>query len=389
MKYNFDKLAKRKNTNSLKRDNSNCFLPMWVADMDFKVFPLVKETLKQRVNIEAYGYSIIDEGYYESVANFFLRNHQLKLNKENIIFTTGVVPAISSMVRRLTKAGEKVLVLSPVYNIFYNSILNNGRKVVTSNLSYQNYSYHIDFNDLEEKLSDPLVTLMIFCNPHNPIGKIWSKEEIDQIALLTRKNGVIVISDEIHCDIVNPKLKYNSFYQNELNRENSILCLSASKAFNLAGLQGAAIVCDNLFLKNRIERGFNNDEIAEPNFFVIEAYKCAFNNGDEYLKQLNEYLYQNKLLVKEYLETNIQEVKLINSEATYLLWIDVSKITSDASLLVEDILNFTGLKLASGIEYGENAKGFIRMNIATSKANVLKGLKLFRKGIKHFKNNLK
>ena len=139
MKYNFDKLAKRKNTNSLKRDNSNCFLPMWVADMDFKVFPLVKETLKQRVNIEAYGYSIIDEGFYESVANFFLRNHQLKLNKENIIFTTGVVPAISSMVRRLTKAGEKVLVLSPVYNIFYNSILNNGRKVVTSNLNYQNY----------------------------------------------------------------------------------------------------------------------------------------------------------------------------------------------------------------------------------------------------------
>lgn len=389
MKYNFDKLAKRKNTNSLKWDNSNCFLPMWVADMDFKVFPLVKETLKQRVNIEAYGYSIIDEGFYESVANFFLRNHQLKLNKENIIFTTGVVPAISSMVRRLTKAGEKVLVLSPVYNIFYNSILNNGRKVVTSNLSYQNYSYCIDFNDLEEKLSDPLVTLMIFCNPHNPIGKIWSKEEIDQIALLARKNGVIVISDEIHCDIVNPKLKYNSFYQNELNRENSILCLSASKAFNLAGLQGAAIVCDNQFLKNRIERGFNNDEIAEPNFFVIEAYKCAFNNGYEYLKQLNEYLYQNKLLVKEYLETNIQEVKLINSEATYLLWIDVSKITSDASLLVEDILNFTGLKLASGIEYGENAKGFIRMNIATSKANVLKGLKLFRKGIKHFKNNLK
>lgn len=389
MKYNFDKLAKRKNTNSLKWDDTKCNLPMWVADMDFKVFPLIKDVLKQRINIEAYGYSIIDEEFYESVVNFFYRNHKLKLIKNNIIFTTGVVPAISSMVRRLTKAGEKVIVLSPVYNIFYNSILNNGRKVVTSDLIYENYSYHIDFNDLEQKLSDPLVTLMIFCNPHNPIGKIWSRQEIDKVALLARKNGVIVISDEIHCDITDPNKKYNSFYLNETNRENSILCLSASKSFNLAGLQGAAVVCDNVFLKNRIERGFNNDEIAEPNFFVIEAYKCAFNKGDEYLKQLNEYLYQNKMLVKEFLEINIKEVKLIESEATYLLWIDVSKITNDASLLVDDIFKFTGLRLASGIEYGENGKSFIRMNIATSKANVLKGLKLFKKGIKHFKNNLK
>lgn len=389
MKYNFDKLAKRKNTNSLKWDEIKCRLPMWVADMDFKVFPPIIDVLKKRVNIQSYGYSIIDEEFYKSVAKFFYRNHDLKLNEKNIIFTTGVVPAISSMVRRLTKPGEKVLVLSPVYNIFYNSILNNGRKVVTSDLVYENFSYHIDFNDLEEKLSDPLVNLMIFCNPHNPIGKIWSKEDIDKVALLAKNNGVIVISDEIHCDIVNPNSHYNSFYLNELNRENSILCLSASKAFNLAGLQGAAIVCDNIFLKNKIERGFNNDEIAEPNFFVIEAYKCAFNEGDDYLKQLNEYLYENKKLVKEFLETNVQEVTLIDSEATYLLWIDVSKITNDASLLVEDILKYTGLRLASGIEYGKNGKSFIRMNIATSKVNVLKGLKLFKKGIKHFKNNSK
>lgn len=388
-KYNFDKVAKRKNTNSLKWDTYPDDLPMWVADMDFETFPLIKESLTKRLNIKAYGYSNIDPKFYSSISQFFLRNHDVRFDQENIIFTTGVVPAISSMVRRLTKPGEKVLLLSPVYNIFYNSILNNGCKVLTSDLVYKNKEYSIDFKDLEEKMSDPLVNLMIFCNPHNPVGRIWTKKEISKVGELARKHGVIVISDEIHCDIVEPGESYNSFYTDSKNRQNSIICVSASKSFNLAGLQGAAVICDNDFLKNRIERGFNNDEIAEPNFFVIDAFITAFTFGDDYLKELNEYIFKNKEIVKEFLSNQLKEIKYIEGKATYLIWLDIQEITDNVDEFVEYIAKRTGLRVASGKEYGINGESFIRMNVATSKQNVLNGLLKLKKGVDSYLKNVK
>lgn len=386
MKYNFDKLANRKNTNSLKYDDYECDLPMWVADMDFETPFEIKEVLKKRVEIGAYGYSIFDDSFFESVSNFFLRRHHVKFDKNNMIFTTGVVPAISSMVRRLTSPGEKVLIMSPVYNIFYNSILNNGRKVISSDLVYENSNYHIDFGDLDKKLSDNLVNLMIFCNPHNPIGKIWSKEEIKKVGELAKKHNVVVISDEIHCDIVTPNKSYNSFYCVDENRNNSIVCVSGSKCFNLAGLQGACIICDNKYLRDKIDRGFNNDEIAEPNFFVIEAYKEGFNNCEEYLNEVNSYIYENKLRLARFFAKNMPNLKYKVEDATYLAWIDVSYYDIDASKITSYLLKNYSLRITSGEEYGKNGKSFVRVNLATSHENVEKFLKIFEEGLNKYIN---
>lgn len=382
MKYDFDELTDRTHQDSYKWDVKDGELPMWVADMDFKTAPEITSYIIKRAQEGIFGYNIIPEKWNESISSWWKRRHNYNIEKDWMLFSTGVVPSISSLVRRLTLPGENVLIQTPVYNIFFNSIVNNGRNVLESSLVYKNYEYSIDFDDLERKLSNPQTTMMILCNPHNPIGKIWSKEELSKIGYLCKKYNVVVISDEIHCDIVSPNKGYIPFQSVDDNcKYNSIMCIAPTKCFSLAGLQTSLIVIPNENLRNKVFRGINNDEIAEPNTFAIGATITAFNEGEEWLNQMNEYVEENKNIVSKFIEDNKLPVHLIKSEATYLLWLDCSSICEDSVLLCNYIRESTGLYLSSGSQYGDCGKKFIRMNIACPKKRLYDGLERFKKAI--------
>ena len=384
--YNFSKLTNRKETDSLKWDVAKHELPMWVADMDFETAPEIVEAIEKRVSHKIFGYNIVPDEYFQSIQYWWQTRHQYNMEKEWMMFCTGVVPAISSIVRKLTTVGENVLIQSPVYNIFYNSILNNGRCVLSSDLVYDGYEYNIDFDDLEKKLAMPQTTLMILCNPHNPIGKIWSQETLQRIGDLAAQYHVVVVSDEIHCDIVTPGKEYVPFASvSQTNLMNSITCIAPTKTFNLAGLQTSCIVVPNAILRHKVNRAINTDEVAEPNSFAITASITAFEKGGKWLEELKSYIESNKQMAHAYIKTYLPELHVTPSVATYLLWIDCSHVCKNSLELVEFIRSTTGLYLSSGEEYGKNAKSFIRMNIACPQERLNDGLKRLRQGIGNYK----
>ena len=384
-RFDFDKQNDRRNSFSLKWDVKDGELPMWVADMDFETAPCVKEAVVKRAMSGIFGYSVIPDEYFESISDFFFRRYGYRFSPEHMVFSTGVVGAISSMVRKLTTAAEGVLVQPPVYNVFYNSILNNGRRVVTNKLLYKDGEYSIDFDDLERKLSDPQTTLMILCNPHNPIGRVWSARELAEIGELCYRHGVTVISDEIHAPITDPCVSYTPFASaSDICAEISATCVAASKAFNLAGLQSSAVIAKNPKLRHKIWRGINTDEVGEPNAFAIEANIAAFRHGDEWLDALRSYIYKNKALVREHIAENMPGLRVVNSAATYLVWIDVSAYTNDSLSFAKRVRELTGLYLSDGVEYGEGGECFVRMNLATNQARVIDGLERLKKALAHF-----
>lgn len=383
MKYDFSLMTNRYNTNSLKWDVKENELPMWVADMDFKTAPEIIEAINNRVSHGVFGYTIVPDEFFNAIAQWWDKRHHFQINKEWMMFCTGVVPAISSILRKLTTVGENVLIQSPVYNIFYNSILNNGRNVLSSDLVYDGKEYHIDFDDLEKKLSLPQTTMMILCNPHNPIGKIWDRDTLERIGELCYKHGVLVLSDEIHCDIVMPWNEYIPFASiSEKCLMNSITCIAPTKAFNLAGLQTACIVVPNEKLRYKVNRGINTDEVAEPNSFATTATISAFTKGEAWLDELREYIEENKNISYQYISERIPDLYVVPSHATYLLWIDCSKICSSSVELTNFIREKTGLYVSDGEEYGSNGTTFIRMNIACPRERLLDGLSRLEKGIK-------
>ena len=383
MKYDFDKLTDRFNQNSLKWDVQKNELPMWVADMDFEVAPEIVNALQERLDKKVFGYNIIPNEWNKAYVNHWKNKHGYEMKEDELLFSTGVVPTISSLVRKLTTPGENVLIQTPVYNIFFNSIVNNGRNVLESPLIYKDGKYEIDYVDLEEKLSLGQTTMMILCNPHNPIGKIWSKDELAKIGSLCHKYNVIVLSDEIHCDITDPDKNYIPFQSvNEECRDISVM--ATTKCFNIAGLQTSAICVPNKFLRHKVWRAINTDEIAEPNTFAIQAAIAAFNNGEEWLSEMRQYVYENKQIVSKYLKDNIKEVYLVPSEATYLLWIDCSKITENTLDLCDFIRKETGLYVSDGVQYGKTGANFIRLNIACPKERLLDGLNRFKIGIEKY-----
>lgn len=385
MKFNFDISNDRRNTYSLKWDVAENELPMWVADMDFKTAPAVIGALEKRVQTGIFGYNIIPDAWNEAIQGWWSKRHSFSLEKDWIIFCTGVVPAITCAVKRLTNIGDNILVQTPVYDIFFHSIENHGRHVLENKLKYDGEGYSIDFNDLEEKLSHPLTTMMILCNPHNPIGKIWSREELQRIGELCRKHHVVVLSDEIHCDLTEPGREYIPFASvSDVCAKNSIMCISASKSFNLAGLQSAAVVIPDEALRQKMERGLNSDEIAEPNSFATDAVITAFTKGEEWLDELRNYLTENKRLVADYLEDEKLKIKLVHSDATYLLWLDCQKVLGDATELCRFIRKETGVYLSPGAQYRGNGSQFIRMNIACPKSQVKEGLRLLKQGVEAY-----
>lgn len=374
MKYNFDEIAKRENTYSLKYDDRKVESPMWVADMDFKTYPGVIKAIEERTKIGAFGYSIIPDEYFDTIISWWKRRHNVTFEKEWMIFSSGVVRSLSSIVRKLTSVGENVLIQSPCYNIFYNSIINNGRNIVSNDLVYENGEYHIDFNDLDKKMSNPQTSMMILCNPHNPIGKIWTKEELEQIGFLAKKHNVIVVSDEIHCDFVSPSLHYIPFYSvNETNRDISITLVSPGKTFNLAGLHTSCAIVKNPYLRHKVWRGLNTDEVAEPNFFAIASSIGAYKDGDVWVDELNEYIDENKKIFTEMLIKEVPFIHVVPSNATYLLWIDISSLHLGSVSFTKYLLETVSLRVSDGLEYGNNGDNFIRVNLATNKENVIKG----------------
>lgn len=391
MKYNFESIIDRKNTNSLKWDLFDDEYPMWVADMDFYAAPLIYESVNRKANHGVYAYSFVNEDVYDSYINWW-KKYGLDMKKEQLLFATGVMHSITSIIRAFTEIGDNVLIQTPVYHDFFYVILDNGRNVVENPLIYNPDSddvetaYVIDFDDLEEKFKDPKTKLMLLCNPHNPVGKIWEKEDLERIALLAKKYDVIVVSDEIHCDLTDPGLEYVPFasLDDDLSK-NSITCISPSKTFNIAGLQSSAVFTQNKDIYDVLEKQLSIDCFNHPNVFSIDATIAAYKSED-WLNELREVLFNNKMIVKEFLEENIPEIRLVPANATYLLWLDCSKLNTDSNTLSEFLREEVGLFLSPGVQFGQNGDNFLRMNIACPEQLLVEGLNALKEGVIRFKN---
>ena len=382
MNFHFDRPVDRRNTGSLKWDVQEGELPMWVADMDFQTAPAVREAIRARAEHGVFGYSIVPKEWYQAYISWWEDRHGFTMERDWLIFCTGVVPAISSMVRKLTTPAEKVLLMTPVYNIFFNSILNNGRQALECGLPYDGTEYRIDFEDLERKLADPQTTMMLLCNPHNPIGKIWDRETLARIGALCRKYHVVVISDEIHCDLTAPGRDYVPFASvSEDCRDNSVTCIAPTKAFNIAGLQTAAVCVPNPVLRHKVWRGLNTDEVAEPNAFAVDAAIAAFTRGGDWLDALRVYLEENKTLVKEFVKRELPRLHVVPSEATYLLWVKLGSGESSAEDVAEFIRGKTGLYLSAGNPFGGDGGSFLRLNAACPRTVLEDGLSRLKEGI--------
>lgn len=386
MSFDFDRLTDRSGTYSYKWDVRDGELPMWVADMDFEVAEPIRRAIVDRAEHGIFGYSATPCEFFEAVSAYWERRHGYRVPTEHMVYSNGVVAALSSMVRKLSTPAENVLIQAPVYNIFYNSIVNNGRNVLSSDLVYDGEGYSIDFDDLEEKLSRPQTSLMILCNPHNPVGRIWTREELSRIGELCKKHGVTVISDEIHCDVTAPGESYVPFASvSDVCRDISVTCIAASKTFNIAGLQSACIFAADPVLRHRVWRGINTDEVGEPNAFSMQANIAAFTECDGWVEAMREYVFENKRVAAEYINENIEGMKAGESLSTYLLWIDISGVAEDSVDFCDKLREHTGLYLSDGAEYGECGRAFVRMNLATQRARVLDGLERLKLGAELYK----
>lgn len=380
MKYDFDSPVRRRGTNSYKWDsaeNENV-LPLWVADMDFRTAPAITDALRTRVEHGIFGYTRVPDSYYEAVTGWFARRHAWSIERDWIIYTSGVVPALSAIIKALTQPGDRVLVQTPVYNCFFSSIRNNGCEVVSSPLVFADNTYTMDYDDLERKAADPKVKLMLLCNPHNPAGRVWTREELLRSGEICRRHGVLVVSDEIHCELVFHGHEYTPFASiSEEFASNSVTCISPSKAFNIAGLQIANIVCADAERRAKIDRAINDNEVCDVNPFGVIATQAAYNEGEEWLEQLIEYLHGNYLYMKEFCERHLPEFPLAVLEGTYLVWMDCSRLGIPSEELEQILIDDDLLWLNAGTMYGPEGEGFMRWNIACPRATLKAGLKRF------------
>lgn len=375
-RFNFDEIINRRHTNSYKWDSAegDDVLPMWVADMDFRTAPVVAEALRKRVDHGVFGYTKVPEAYYDSIIGWFRSRHGWTIKREQIIYTSGVVPAISAIIKALTTPGDKVIVQTPVYNCFFSSIRNNGCEILSNPLLREGLSYRMDFEDLEKKASDPAAKLLLLCNPHNPAGRVWTREELLRLNDICRRNGVMVISDEIHGELVFPPSRYIPFASISREcQENSIVCSSPSKAFNIAGLQIANIISDNEEIRRRIDRAININEVCDVNPFGVEALMAAYTpEGEEWLEALREYLHGNYKTLREYFRTYMPQLPVIEMEGTYLVWIDCRSLHLSSEEIETRLLATERLWLNAGAMYGDD--GYMRINIACPRSVMLEGL---------------
>ena len=380
MEYDFSRPTERRGTDSYKWNSApeTDIIPLWVADMDFETFPGITEALQRRVAHGIFGYTRVPEAYYEAVCNWFGKHHGWHINREDIIYTSGVVPAVSAVIKALTLPGDQVIVQGPVYNCFFSSIRNNGCEMVSNSLIYnkEELRYEIDFDDLERKLKHERARLMLLCNPHNPGGRVWTRDELTRVAELCRKYGVRVVSDEIHCELTLYDNEYVPFgsLPDELSRD-SITCCSPSKAFNTAGLQIANIVCRDAEVRNRIDRAININEVCDVNPFGVIALQAAYSDeGYEWLTQLRAYISSNYDLLRERFARELPKCKVMRMEGTYLAWIDCSELHISSDEIEEMLMHENKVWVNAGSMYGTEGAAFIRINMACTSELLNEGI---------------
>lgn len=382
MNYDFDTIINRRNTNSTKWDTSKekDIIPMWIADMDFKTADQVIKTLEKRVHHGIFGYATIPDSYYEAEVSWWDKRHNFKIKKEWIEASTGVIPSLSAVVQAFTEPGDKVLIQSPVYNYFNSSITNNKCNIVLNELKYNGEYYEIDFDDFEKKASDEKVKVFILCNPHNPVGRVWNQYELERLGEICLKHKVIVLVDEIHRDLVYKENKHIPFASiSESFLMNSITCTAPSKTFNIAGLKTSNIIVANEEYRKKVNRSLNINEAIEPNVFGIEALIAAYNEGEEWLDQLLDYLQGNREYLISFMNKRIPKLNAIKPEATYLIWIDCRSLGINSKELSKRILEEGNLRISDGHTYGEAGDGFIRINIACSRTVLVEALERLEK----------
>ena len=380
MEYDFSRPTDRRGTDSYKWDSAPeaDIIPLWVADMDFETFPGITEALQRRVAHGIFGYTRVPEAYYEAVCNWFGKHHGWHINREDIIYTSGVVPAVSAVIKALTLPGDQVIVQGPVYNCFFSSIRNNGCETVSNSLIYnkEELRYEIDFDDLERKLAHERARLMLLCNPHNPGGRVWTRDELTRVAELCHKYGVRVVSDEIHCELTLYDNEYVPFgsLPDELSH-GSITCCSPSKAFNTAGLQIANIVCRDAEVRNRIDRAININEVCDVNPFGVIALQAAYSDeGYEWLTQLRAYISSNYDLLRERFARELPKCKVMRMEGTYLAWIDCSELHISSDEIEEMLMHENKVWVNAGSMYGTEGAAFIRINMACTSELLNEGI---------------
>ena len=380
MEYDFSRPTDRRGTDSYKWDSAPeaDIIPLWVADMDFETFPGITEALQRRVAHGIFGYTRVPEAYYEAVCRWFDKRHGWRINRGHIIYTSGVVPAVSAVIKALTLPGDQVIVQGPVYNCFFSSIRNNGCEMVSNSLIYnkEELRYEIDFDDLERKLKHERARLMLICNPHNPGGRVWTRDELTRVAELCRKYGVRVVSDEIHCELTLYDNEYVPFgsLPDELSRD-SITCCSPSKAFNTAGLQIANIVCRDAEVRNRIDRAININEVCDVNPFGVIALQAAYSDeGYEWLTQLRKYISANYDLLLERFARELPKCKVMRMEGTYLAWIDCSELHISSDEIEEMLMHENKVWVNAGSMYGAEGAAFIRINMACTSELLNEGI---------------
>lgn len=381
MKYDFDEVISRWGTLSYKWDSATDaeVLPLWVADMDFRTSPAIIEALQRRVAHGIFGYTRVPDAYYQAVTNWFARRHGWNIQREWMIYTSGVVPAVSAVIKALTVPGDKVLVQTPVYNCFFSSIRNNGCTLAASPLLRVGNTWQMDFEDLERKASDPDVKVFLLCNPHNPVGRVWTREELLKAGEICSRHGVTVVSDEIHCELVYPGHAYTPFASISGDfSAHAIVCISPSKAFNIAGLQIANIVVPDEEVRRKIDKAININEVCDVNPFGVTATIAAYTEGEEWLNQLLVYLQANYKWMQDYCRTHLPDFPISDLEGTYLVWMDCSILHKTSDVLEQELLDESKLWLNAGTMYGAEGEGFMRWNIACPRSVLAEGLERFR-----------
>ena len=379
----FDTPVVRRGTGCVKWDEHplDDLVPLWVADMDFRTAPAIIEALQRRVEHGVFGYTLVPESYYEAIIAWFRRRHQWTIDRSWIQYTSGVVPALSVIVKALTQPGNQVILQTPVYNCFFSSVRNNGCEVVANGLELKQ-TYTMDFDDLERKAADPRAKMLILCNPHNPAGRVWTREELTRVYNICKEHGVIVVSDEIHNELTYRGQRYVP-YGVVSQMDNAIVCTSPSKSFNTAGLQIANIICANAEWRERIDRAINQNEVCDVNPFGVVALQAAYNESEEWLDQLCEYIYQNYEALCRFLAERLPQLRVLPLEGTYLVWVDISALGITADELTSRLLSEAHVQVNSGTMYDPSPAGqhFIRLNIACPRSQLMEGLRRLLKTV--------
>lgn len=391
--YNFDEIINRRGTGSFKWDEAReGVLPMWVADMDFAVAPCIQQAILERAKHPVFGYVSVPSAYYEAVCSWFCERHGWSIDPDSIIYTTGVVPAVSAILQAVIQPGEKVIVQGPAYNCFFSSIRNAGAQLSVNALRRveiddRTFTYELDFDDLERRCADDATKVLIVCNPHNPSGRLWTKDELLRVAEICRRHDVLVIADEIHNELTAPGTLYTPWGTlGEEYQQNAVVCVSASKSFNIAGLQMANIVVANPKLRSRINKRININETCDVGPFGYPATIAAYSaEGHEWLTGLREYIWGNYEAFREFFKAELPQFPIARLEATYLVWVDVTVCGADSEAIADALEAQHDLWVNAGEHYGESyeapaAEGprrYLRFNIACPRAQMLEGLRRF------------